>query len=499
MPANPKGISVKGLWVLCLSQLGGTAAETASDGVRSRPDLAALILGSRAPGATWGCQVVSLRDGTVLFETNSSRLFVPASTAKLFTLGLVLDRFGAGKTFDSEWRTASGIEADGNLAGDVWYVAGGDPAPGGGSLSEDSLRTSATALAKAGIRRVRGRVRLDSSRFDVPPFGPGWNWDDLQEAYGAPAGAVQFTGNAVAVIVESGTRIGDPGRVRTSPLEAVFDLDAVVTTVSSNQPARLVLQRQPGSPRLVVRGQVPAGKTSVERMSVPDAEAWFLRGMQRAFRNEGIPVEGEFGVGPRIPAGTRVLATMPSAPVSDLAGLCLKRSNNQIAQMLWLQVGADVRLAPRSGEPRDGSDDNERASRAMARFVARMGIAPGEVSMEEGSGLSRKNLLTPRATVQLLRRMEAGGESSVWMAALPIGGVDGTLKGRFTQDSIRGRVIAKTGSMSHVNSLAGYVTTLRGERLAFALFVNGYVPADETASSRAEIDRWVAALAGIAP
>jgi D-alanyl-D-alanine carboxypeptidase/D-alanyl-D-alanine-endopeptidase (penicillin-binding protein 4) len=366
-------------------------------------------------------------------------------------------------------------------------------------LTEDSLQAYAVALAKAGVRRVQGAVRIDSTRFDAPSFGPGWDWDDLQEAYGSAAGALQFTGNAVAVIAEAGARVADPGRVRTSPLDGVFDVDAAVQTVASNQPARLSLQRLPGSRRLRVRGQLPAGKTSVERMSVPDADIWFTRGLQRAFQGAGIAVDRGFTTGGSIPAGTRRLAIVPSSPLSDLATWCLKRSNNQIAQMLWLQVGADVRLAPRSGETRDGADDNERASMAIGRFVARMGIAPGEVAMEEGSGLSRKDLLTPRATVQLLRRMATGGESSVWMAALPIGGVDGTLKGRFTQDSIRGRVIAKTGSMSHVNSLAGYITTLRGEPLAFALFVNGYVPADETASSRAEIDRWVSALAGIAP
>lgn len=486
-------------WIAWLGVLCGfrgvlMADRVASDAHPWQTELTARIAASKAPGAFWGCQVVSLKDDRVLFETNASRLFVPASTAKLFTLALALDRFGSRKTFDSEWRMESERLTDGTVAGDVWLVAGGDPAPGGGALTEDSLQAYAVALSKAGVRQVRGGVRIDASRLDASPFGPGWDWDDLPEAYGASAGTLQYLGNAVAVIAEPGSRVGDPGRVRTSPMEGVFDMDAAIQTVTSNQPARLSLRRMPGSRRLIVRGQIPAGKTVVERMSVPDAEVWFARGLQHAFRSAGIRVEGGFAAGTRVPGGTRGVAAVPSSSLSDLAALCLKRSNNQIAQMLWLQVGADVRLAPRPGDAREGEDDNERAARALGRFVARMGIASEEVAMEEGAGLSRKDLLTPRATVQLLRRMASGPDTAVWMSALPVGGVDGTLKGRFTQDTVRGRVVAKTGSMSHVNSLAGYVTTAQGERLAFAIFVNGYLSADEAASSRSEIDRWVALL-----
>jgi D-alanyl-D-alanine carboxypeptidase/D-alanyl-D-alanine-endopeptidase (penicillin-binding protein 4) len=141
------------------------------------------------------------------------------------------------------------------------------------------------------------------------------------------------------------------------------------------------------------------------------------------------------------------------------------------------------------------ADDNDRAALALSRFMEKMGVPRGEVFLEEGSGLSRKNLVTPRATVRLLRGMDASPAAMPWRAALPVGGVDGTLKSRFTDPAIKGRVVAKTGTLRHVHSLAGYITTAAGQRLAFALFVNGHASTDNAASGRAEVERIAARLA----
>jgi len=122
-------------------------------------------------------------------------------------------------------------------------------------------------------------------------------------------------------------------------------------------------------------------------------------------------------------------------------------------------------------------------------------MSGGDVVLEEGSGLSRKNLVTPRATVRLLRAMDAGPAASAWNAALPVGGVDGTLRGRFKDAASKGRVAAKTGTLRHVSSLAGYVTTAAGQRLAFALYVNGHASPGDASSGRADIDRIATRLA----
>lgn len=470
-----------------------------------RAEIAALIDGGTAPGATWAIQVVSAESGAVWFERDPARLMVPASNTKLFTVAMALDRFGTNGTFATEWRWNGTPDATGTLPGDAWLMAGGDPSPGGGLSEPRALAGAVDALARAGVRRIQGQVLLRDAWFDAPPFGPGWNWDDLPEAYGAPVTGFQWADNAVTVVVEPGTAVGAGAVIRTLPIPGAFETESTVRTVASNVPARVVIRRSHdvGRFRFHVSGAVRLGHPHVERMAVPNATEWFAAGLRSALQERGVAHGGvAIAPGPPNPSepatpGVRI----PSPPLGKIAALCLKPSNNRIAHALWLQVGADVRRNPRPDEaaPKDPAsealDDNDRAALAMERFAARVGIPRGDVVLEEGSGLSRKNLVTPRATVRLLRAMDASPAAAAWNAALPVGGVDGTLRGRFQDAAIQGRVIAKTGSLRHVHSLAGYVTTAGGQRLAFALYANGHASPADASSGRADIDRIAMRLA----
>jgi len=475
-----------------------------------RAEINALMDGGAAPGATWACQVVSAETGAVWFERDPGRLMVPASNAKLFTVAMALDRFGTQGTFGTEWRWKDVVDAAGTLPGDAWVVAGGDPAPGGGLAEPRALAGLVEALGKAGIRRIQGRIVLVDDFFDAPPFGPGWNWDDLPEAYGAPVTGFQWADNAVTLVVEPGSRPGAGATVRMLPISGAFEVDAHVRTAPSNGPARVAARRMAGADRVQFRvtGEVRLGHSHVERMAVPDAAGWFAMGLKAALKERGID-HGGVVVADRLLQEVSSIPTrarVASVPMGEIAVLCLKPSNNRIAQALWLHVGADARRHPRPGEAPPSqaaamgasatdADDNDRAALALSRFMEKMGVPRGEVFLEEGSGLSRKNLVTPRATVRLLRGMDAGPAAMPWRAALPVGGVDGTLKSRFTDPAIKGRVVAKTGTLRHVHSLAGYITTAAGQRLAFALFVNGHASTDNAASGRAEVERIAARLA----
>lgn len=470
-----------------------------------RAEIAALIHGGPAPGATWACQVVSAESGAVWFERDPARLMVPASNTKLFTVAMALDRFGTNGTFDTEWRWNGTPDATGTLPGDAWLLAGGDPSPGGGLSEPRALAGLVDALSRAGVRRIQGRVLLHDAWFDAPPFGPGWNWDDLPEAYGAPVTGFHWADNAVTLVVEPGAAAGAQATVRTLPIPGAFEVESSVHTVASNTPARVVIRRSSDTSRFRfnVSGSVRMGPPHVERMAVPNAAEWFAAGLRAALRERRIENEGVVvahgSPNPPEPAARRARA--PSLPLAEVAAQCLKPSNNRIAHALWLQVGADVRRNPRSGEatkkdqPADALDDNDRAALAIEHFAERIGIPRGDVVLEEGSGLSRKNLVTPRATVRLLRAMDAGPAASAWNAALPVGGVDGTLRGRFKDAASKGRVVAKTGTLRHIHSLAGYVTTAAGQRLAFALYVNGHASPGDASSGRADIDRIATQLA----
>lgn len=470
-----------------------------------RAEITAIIDGGTAHGATWAIQVVSAESGAVWFERDPARRMVPASNTKLFTVAMALDRFGTNGTFASEWRWSGTPDTTGTLPGDAWLVAGGDPAPGGGLAEPRALAGFVDALARAGVRRIQGRVVLRDAGFDAPPFGPGWNWDDLPEAYGAPVTGFQWADNAVTVVVEPGAAVGAGAVIRTLPIPGAFEAESNVRTVASNAPAHVVIRpsHDVGRFRFHVSGAVRLGHPHVERMAVPNATEWFAAGLRSALQERRIEhggvVVAHGSPDASEPAAPR--ARVPSLPLAEIAALCLKPSNNRIAHALWLQVGADVRRNPRPGEtpqkddPAGAPDDNDRAALAMERFAARVGLPRGDVVLEEGSGLSRKNLVTPRATVRLLRAMDAGPAASAWNAALPVGGVDGTLRGRFQDAASKGRVVAKTGTLRHVGSLAGYVTTAGGQRLAFALYVNGHASPGDASSGRADTDRIATRLA----
>jgi D-alanyl-D-alanine carboxypeptidase/D-alanyl-D-alanine-endopeptidase (penicillin-binding protein 4) len=500
-------ISSTGSWIPCFLALalGWMGSATAKDAAPVLRDLAGLqselasVLGStRAPGATWGVQVASLKSGAVWFETNSTRLFVPASNSKLFSVALALDRFGTGHVFTTTLRAAARPDAAGRLAGDLWIEGGGDPAPGRGGIELDALAPFRETLAKAGIRTIDGGIRIREGWFDAAPHGPGWNWDDLAEAYGAPVGAVVFADGAARIVVQAGARPGDPVRVRSEPLDGVFDFAVLARTVPTNRAGRITLRRLPGSRRMDVLGGLPLGGVHIERMAVPDGTEWFARALRECLIRGGIPVSGVAGVADPSEELPPMLATVPSLPLSEIAALCLKPSNNLIAHQLWLQVGADLRRHPRPGDRVHVGDDAERASGALERYAKNFGVGGNELVMEEGSGLSRKNLVTPGATVRLLRYMPSQPAGAAFRAALPIGGVDGTLRSRFSEAPLKGNVMAKTGTLRHVNALAGYLTTAGGQSLAFAIYVNGFQSADAPGGGRTEIDRLVDRLARFA-
>jgi D-alanyl-D-alanine carboxypeptidase/D-alanyl-D-alanine-endopeptidase (penicillin-binding protein 4) len=215
-----------------------------------------------------------------------------------------------------------------------------------------------------------------------------------------------------------------------------------------------------------------------------------------------VRIPGEAPESPGVEEGSGVvrpvlqeLAAVPSPPVSVRVREMMKASDNLHAQLLLLGVGSRTK-ALKEGLQDETTD--AAGLRAMDQFLARVGLRRTEYFFEEGSGLSRKNVVTPHAVVQLLMHMNRHPSAKEWRDSLPVGGVDGTLKSRFTTAPTKGNVRAKTGSLRHVAALSGYVTTLTGEPLAFSILVNQYIP-DGQGSARREIDELVQLLAGFQP
>ena len=478
----------------------------------SRADLEARLAQSlaatAAPGALWGVKAVSLKTGRTLFETNAARLFVPASNTKLFTAALALDRLGPDRTLATTvWVPAA--SQGGTVAGDLLVRGGGDP-----TLSdrlkdrwENVMAPFVAAVSGAGIRRVEGDLVCDESLFRGAPYGSGWNWDDLGYYYGAAVSALSVNDNVLHLRVSPGKSVGAPASFRLEPLTNLLELAGAVRTGPTNAAADLQLERLPGENRLRVGGSVPLGKAvPAEDVPVPAPARYFGELFRLALQQAGITVTGavrvvdwrERATKPWVSAEWRQVGQVPSPKLADVVTEMMKPSQNFYAHSLWLLAGVQAERQPvgsEVGRPLAGTSE-ESGLRAMRTFLANAGIPTHEAVFEEGSGLSRKNLVTPNAVVQLLTHMHRHPAAASYREALPVGGVDGTLKRRFTSAEMKGRVHAKTGTLRHVSALSGYVDTKGGETVAFSILVNAYVAAKEGANATREADRLVELLAG---
>lgn len=459
--------------------LGSVMAGPVAEGWRAR--IEARLRQPVFSNAWWGVHVVVLRSGEVLYETNAAGLFQPASNAKLFIGALALDRLGPGARIRTPLLAASRPGAAGVLAGDLVIAGRGDFSWAARFHDGDGTRSLVPvvqAVRRAGIRRIQGGVVGDVSYFRGPPWGAGWAWDDLDHYYGAPASALTHEDNVIDIVLAPGRRVGDACRLSLQPRTAFEEFVNRTETVPAGGEPWVEVRRVPGTHRIRLIGQLPAGSSNwMDAVSVPDAARWCLTQLRGELRRSGIPVSGpvrltgEWDGGrdrPRPVSGIE-LAAVESPPVAELVRHMMKASQNLYAQMLLLQVGARS-----SGVEAKRRTTEEEGIAELERFLKQAGLAPGEVRLDEGSGLSRTSLVTPRAVVGLLRFMARHESAEAFRASLPVAGVDGTLRRRLKGTSAEGRLLGKTGMMRGVYCLSGYVTTLAGEELAYAILLNHY-------------------------
>ena len=436
-------------------------------------------------GASNGVMVRDAESGTVLYQAHAQQRLAPASNMKMFTSLAAFGVLGADYRFETRLLTTGEQRGD-TLRGDLYLQGSGDP-----TLHPDDLDTFAATLAQRGIRHIHGRLILDASAFDQTPFGAGWSWDDEPFAFAAPISALNYAFtpggdiNVVRVDVQPGARADAPGRVSFYPAN---DAVTLVNHTTTGGDTALTFDRQPGSNRIVVSGTVAAQAEASSRLITVDQPARVVGALlQNALRAHGITLRGnaEEGV---TPAGARLLAEKTSPPLSRLAVTFLKVSNNGYGEVLTKAMGRKTQ----------GKGDWAAGLQAIGRFVQSQGIETGAYRQVDGSGLSRMNQITPQQLTTLLLAARKQPWFADWYNALPIAGqpgllVGGTLRSRMVKSAAAGRAHAKSGSMTGVSSLSGYVDSATGRPLAFAIISNNYlVPGAEV---KALEDRLVETLA----
>jgi len=431
-----------------------------------------------------GVHVVSLDTGKTLFAHDAGAYFVPASNAKLFACALALCRLGPDRRFRTTVRAAGRPGADGVLVGDLTLAGGGDPMLmarwRGGPGVPEPLETLADQVAGAGVKVVAGDLVGDDSAFRTRPFGSGWEVEDLAFAFGAEVSALTVHDNMIELRIYPGLEAGRPCLLFPVPGLGLLPL-VNLTGTGPAQPLRAIWT----AAGLEVTGRLPAGAAPAA-LAVPVREPARFAAIlfRRALERRGITVRGTVraahaGERPTDGPAALELAQVESLPVREIVRATLKDSVNLYAQMLLLQAG--------------GSEAAGLA--ALAEFLGTAGIARG-VRLEEGSGLSRKDLVTPEAVTALLAFMARQPEAAAFRDALPMAGVDGTLRSRFLGTPAAARIAAKTGTLRYTHALSGYATSAAGERVAFSILLNNYVPEPGGPDGPAQVDALAALLAG---
>jgi D-alanyl-D-alanine carboxypeptidase/D-alanyl-D-alanine-endopeptidase (penicillin-binding protein 4) len=416
----------------------------------------------QAEGAFWGGAVRDLETGEMLYARNPDKGFLPASNQKLLTTATALDALGPTYRYETTLHFDGSVR-DSTLRGDLIVRGSGDPTFGSLELrSTDPLQRWAERLAQMGVRRVQGRLIGDDNSFDDRPYPEGWNVDYITRQsgryIGASAGGLSYRDNVVAVEVTSSAP-GQAPHVEVRPAGAV-QVTNEARTSSRGRGSSLQITRAFESNHLFLEGSVPRSYRGTKHVPVSNPTTYTLRNFVRHLQDAGIETSLRVvDIDDLEESVTRAdpLFVSLSPPLSEIVAAINKRSNNFYAEQVFRTYGW-------GGSTRG-------ASRRTDTFLRRADIDTRDILVSDGSGLSRKNLISPRAMVHLLAHMNDHEARNAFLASLPGGGENNTtLEYRLHREPVQ----AKTGSLRFVRALSGYAQRPNGHRVAFAFFANNY-------------------------
>jgi len=417
------------------------------------------LINQVAPTTNIGIQVIDLSTGATLYQRNEARSFIPASNMKLFSDAAALMVLGPDYRFKNSLSTNASQLQQGILKGNLYLYLSGDP-----SFSRDRLEILLASLKNWHISRIQGNVIIDSSHATVNPYAPGWMNEDLAYSYGAPLAPVMIDANRMVATVNPADKAGELAVVEVDDDSSSIVVNNQVKTKERGARCGVDFALDQTN-HLTVRGCVAVGQWAVQQKMAIRNPLLYAQGLiKQQLIKENIVLEGNVLLG-KAPAGSMLLATDSSKPISQIMADTLKPSDNLFADSLFLHAADKLHGSPVNwGE----------AQPLIKKFLQQQtGIELQQAVLTDGSGLSRYDLLTPNQTVGLLRFLyDRFPLSYEYIAALPISGRDGTLQRRFKKPDQQDLVRAKTGTMTGVVSLSGYLYTANAHTLAFAMFIN---------------------------
>ena len=427
-----------------------------------------------------GVLIESLKEERVLYEKDSDLVFIPASNMKLIVSAAALDLLGPDYRMATSLYVSGEQTPGGLLRGDVILVGKGDPV-----FKHEHLQAMAAKIKEMGIKVVEGNVVGDDTWFDDVRLGWGWSWDYESYYYAAQISALNVNENVVDVWVRPGRKVDDPASVRVTPPTGYMTVRNECKTSAAGSTKSVFVERVRGRNIIRVTGSVAVDykpESAEEAITVEEPTLFTCKTLIEMLEREGIKVEGQ-PVRGTMPAGAKLIMVHESPPMSEMLALLNKPSDNLIAECLLKTLGAQLK----------GKGTEAAGEEVELEFLKKIGADVSAISINDGSGLSRLNLVSPANLVRILKYMYAHKHSKIYVDSLPIAGVDGTLKGRLKGTAAEGNVRAKTGYIGRVRALSGFVTTKSGEPLVFSILMNNHLCSSKEAN--AVQDKIVTALA----
>lgn len=406
--------------------------------------------------ARWGILIQPLFSDTPLYSRERDRYFIPASNLKLFTTAAALSQLGANFRIRT---SVYGTPTEGTIP-QLRVIGRGDP-----SLNTDQLKDLAQQLRRQGIRRV-DQLIVEDRYFSEPTVNPTWEWSDIQFYYGTAVNSLILNENAVLLTLTP-QNVGQPLNVTwADPIaEKQWQIENETVTAEAESPESINISGVLGKPSLRIRGQLATDAGLwLTAVAIPDPADYFLQHFRRALADAGIQVEQALVTTNSNSQEEIELAAVDSPPLSELITQTNQQSNNLYAEALLRSLGVTEKEA--------GESTATAGLQQVKASLTELGVEPKAYILADGSGLSRHNLVSPTAIVQTLQAIARTPMAQSYRNSLAVAGIEGTLRQRFQNSPAQGRVYAKTGTMTGVSALSGYVEVPDYQPLVFSIMVN---------------------------
>lgn len=447
------------------------AAEARADGLETiQKKISQVLKRPGARSAQWGISIMDPADNKVLLEVNPDKPFLPASVLKVVTTAAAVEKLGPEFRYRTGVYSTGPVGDDGGVSGDLVLVGRGDPSLADTqdeSGSKPALEELAGRLYDMGIREVHGDVIGDDSYFAAQTGEKGWTARELKTRYGAPVNALSINNNVVWVTARP-SKHKQPVIVGIEPKTSHFRIRNRAVTGSREAKLTIKARLEEATHTIVITGTLPAARSFRQHLVLGNPAETTAAVFKEELERRGITVRGEVGSlhqGQGVDPGRdtwTLLAEHWSAPLVRALEIINKQSQNLHAEMLLRTLGAEFR----------GRGTNEAGLEVVNEFLVEAGIDSEKIQLDDGCGLSRENLLTPRFQTSLLEFLLGRPYFSLFYNTLAVSGTDGTLKNRLSALEVKGSIHAKTGTLNGVTTLSGYITTQSGRNLVFSIFAN---------------------------